>query len=175
MRRTVFLSSTGKDLHDYREAVIARLARLDHFHCDAMEHFGARDAGSVAFCRERVRGADIYVGLIGLYRGWEPKEDNPDKRSITEMEYEWACDAPAKPRLLYIAPDDFVAPDATSNKGEAKRQAAFRKRLMSMRVVDLKSFKSPDALAAAVVSGLANHVINELLRERAQGGQSTED
>jgi protein O-GlcNAc transferase len=175
MRRTVFLSSTGRDLYEYREAVIAHLARLDHFQCDAMEHFGARDAGSVAFCSERVRNADIYVGLIGLYRGWEPGEDNPNKRSITEMEYDWACDAPAKPRLLYIAPDDFVAPDATSKKGEAKRQAAFRKRLMSMHVVDLKSFKSPDALAAAVVRGLTNHVLGELLRERAQGEQATEN
>lgn len=175
MRRTVFLSSTGRDLNEYREAVIAHLAKLDHFHCDAMEHFGARDAGAVSFCRERVRNADIYVGLIGLYRGWEPKDGNPNKRSITEMEYDWACDAPAKPRLLYIAPDDLVTSDVASNKGEAKRQAAFRKRLMSMHVVDLKSFRNPDALAAAVVRGLTNHILGELLRERAQGEQATED
>ncbi len=75
MRRVVFLSSTGKDLHDYREAVIAHLAKLDHFLCDAQENFGARDASAVPFCRERVRDADIYVGLIGQYRGWEPPDD----------------------------------------------------------------------------------------------------
>jgi hypothetical protein len=163
MRRTVFLSSTGKDLHEYREAVIAHLARLDHFHCDAMEHFGAHDAGPIKFCRKRVRAADIYVGLIGLYRGWEPTEDNPDKRSITEMEYDWACEPPAKPRLLYITPNDFPALEPASQKGPATRQAKFRRRLLAAHVVDQKNFRNPDALSAAVLCGLNNHFLGEQL------------
>ena len=168
MRRVVFLSSTGKDLHDYREAVIAHLAKLDHFVCDPMEHFGARDASAVPFCRKRVRAADIYVGLIGQYRGWEPPGE-ARKRSITEMEYDWACEAPVKPRLIYIAPDGFVAPEAASGGGQAKRQAAFRKRLMAAHIIDQTHFQTPEALAGAVVRGLSNHVIGELLLERARG------
>ena len=49
--------------------------------------------------------ADIFVGLIGNYRGWEPDGDNK-QRSITEMEYDWAVDA-KKPRLMFVAPEEF--------------------------------------------------------------------
>ncbi|MGF1619631.1 MAG: tetratricopeptide repeat protein [Rhodomicrobiaceae bacterium] len=173
MRRVVFLSSTGKDLHTYRQAVIDHLAKLDHFECDAMEHFGARDASAIPFCRERVRRADIYVGLIGHYRGWEPDGDAA-RRSITEMEYDWACEPPVKPRLVYVAPEDFPLPGPEAGDGGAERQTAFRARLMSAHIVDQKHFETPEALAASVSRGLTNHVINELLRERARGEQAAD-
>jgi len=162
MHRIVFLSSTGKDLRDYRQAVIDHLARLDHFLCDAQEHFGARDAGAIAFCRERVRKADIFVGLIGHYRGWEPPVDEA-ARSITEMEYDWASEA-AKPRLVFVAPDDATLPGPTTDDpAAAERQQRFRARLMDAHIVDQDCFATPKDLAAAVVRALTNHVIGELL------------
>jgi len=162
MHRVVFLSSTGKDLRAYRQAVIDHLARLDHFLCDAQENFGARDAGAIAFCRERVRRADIFVGLIGHYRGWEPPVDNSG-RSITEMEYDWASEAD-KPRLVYVAPDDATLPGpATDDPAAAERQQRFRARLMDAHIVDQDCFATPKDLAAAVGQALANHVIGQLL------------
>jgi len=162
MHRIVFLSSTGKDLRAYRQAVIDHLARLDHFLCDAQENFGARDAGAIDFCRKRVRRADIFVGLIGHYRGWEPPVDNSG-RSITEMEYDWASEA-GKPRLVYVAPDDAKLPGpATDDPAAAERQQRFRARLMDAHIVDQDCFAEPKDLAAAVGQALANHVIRDLL------------
>ena len=42
-RKTVFLSSTGKDLTEYREAAYKAIEGLDGYHCVRMEDFGARD------------------------------------------------------------------------------------------------------------------------------------
>lgn len=79
---TVFLSSTAKDLTAYRDAVHARLCANEHFRCVRNEDFGAHDAHAVELCRAQVIKADLFVGLIGLRRGWEPPND-PATRSIS--------------------------------------------------------------------------------------------
>lgn len=116
MRLVVFLSSTGADLAEHRRAVIDNLAGHDHFICDAQEQFGARPSSPLQFCERRAREADIYVGLIGHYRGWEPPTD-PAGRSITAMEYDWA---EGKPRLVFILPDGQRLP-APESEDESKR------------------------------------------------------
>lgn len=42
--RTVFLSSTSKDLESYREAAYRAIEGLDGYRCVRMEDFGSRDA-----------------------------------------------------------------------------------------------------------------------------------
>ena len=163
---SVFLSSTASDLVEYRRAVIEAMHRLDHIHCDPMEYFGARDAATLPFCRERVGKCDIFVGLIGHFRGWEPDGDN-GLRSITEMEHDWAEHA-SKPRLMFVAPDPLVATDEHAMTTEQReRQRAFRKRVMG-RIVD-QDFSSPDKLAAAVMAALANHLLRPVLLEMQRG------
>jgi hypothetical protein len=78
----VFLSSTALDLAAYRDAVYARLARIEMFHCVRQEDFGARNAEAVAFCSERARAADLFVGIVGMRRGWEPEGDSANLRRI---------------------------------------------------------------------------------------------
>ncbi len=90
----VFLSSTALDLAEYREAVHKRLMQTGLFHCVRQEDFGAQNAGAVEFCRKQAQDADMFVGLICLRRGWEPDGDN-EKRSVTEMEHDWAREARA--------------------------------------------------------------------------------
>jgi tetratricopeptide (TPR) repeat protein len=167
MRRlTVFLSSTGKDLEEYRNAIINHMRPLDGFYCDASENFGARDASVVAFCRDRVLASDVLVGLIGHYRGWEPLGDNK-KRSITELEYTWALEAD-KSRLMYVAPEEFAPGiDLSTTAEEAGRQAAFRTRVLGEGIHDIRFFKGkyrdPGNLTAAVMTALANVQYRRLL------------
>jgi hypothetical protein len=98
----VFLSSTAEDLKKYAEAVYARLNGHEMFRCTHQRDFGARDEAVVNYCRERVLKAELYVGVFGMRRGWEPKDDDK-KRSITQMEHDWARES-GKPRFLYVTP-----------------------------------------------------------------------
>ena len=160
---TVFLSSTGRDLGPYRTAIRERMRRLDHFRCDAMETFGARDATALDFCRERVVAAEVFVGLIGHYRGWEPPGDN-QQRSITEMEYDWATDA-GKSRLMFVAPETMaLGKDLDGEPGADDRQTLFRRWVLSAHVVE-QEFGTPDQLAALVMAALANLHIGQLLKQ----------
>lgn len=156
---TVFLSSTGADLADYREAVMERLQGSDHIDCDGMENFGARDASPEDFCRKRAQECDVFVGLIGHYRGADVPGDN-DQRSFTEMEYDSATDA-GKPRLMYIVPDNFHPEAPPQSKKAARQQATFRKRVLNKRVVS-KNFESPDKLAGAVAVDLMNYLVDKV-------------
>jgi hypothetical protein len=104
----VFLSSTAKDLAVHRAAVQERLARTGVFHCVYQENFGAQDAGAVDFCRRQAQSAELFVGLVGLRRGWEPDGDNA-KRSITEMEHDWAREK-GRRRYLWWRPTTSPSP-----------------------------------------------------------------
>ena len=127
MARTVlevFLSSQI-DLKPHREVVYTRLARIEFFKVIRQEDFGAQNAGAVDYCCGRARTADLFVGLIGMRRGWEPHGDNV-KRSITEMEYDSAKDAGRGP-YLWVSPDDFPVPgNLRESDDEHQRQLTFR-------------------------------------------------
>jgi len=156
----VFLSSTAIDLKDYRRAVYAELMRTGFFHIVRQEDFDAQNAGAVAFCRDAVRKADIFVGLIGLRRGWEPEGDS-ERRSITEMELGWALDA-GRPRYLWVTPDNFPVPgNMWESDGLRERQMAFRKRVMAGGeiIVSREGFGSPELLAAEIARRLLMLVV----------------
>ena len=63
--RTVFLSSTGADLREYRDAAFLALQKLDDWKCVRMEDFGARAWDVDTFCRAEVKRCDLFIGIIG--------------------------------------------------------------------------------------------------------------
>ena len=163
MARTVlevFLSSTAADLKPHREAVYARLARIEFFKCIRQEDFGAQNAEAIHYCCDKAHVADLFVGLIGMRRGWEPHGDNT-QRSITEMEYDSAREA-GRARYLWVSPDDFAVPgNLRESDAEHERQLGFRKRVMAggERIVSQKGFDTPNDLAAEIVQQLLTNVI----------------
>jgi Domain of unknown function (DUF4062) len=83
--KTVFLSSTCRDLVAYREAAIRAINALDGYHCVHMEAFGARAWESDEFCRHKVAEADLILSLVGHLHGTRvPGCDE----SYTEREYQ---------------------------------------------------------------------------------------
>jgi hypothetical protein len=80
------------------------------------------------------------------------EEDNPEGKSITELEYSAAGGA-EKPRLIFLLADDAPWPslrrDAETEKDEGKRIRDLRNRLRAERWTGF--FRSPDDLAKQVL------------------------
>jgi len=156
----VFLSSTALDLEPHRKAIHAELVSTGLFHCVRQEDFGAQNAEAIEYCREKVKASDIFIGLIGHRRGWEPEGDNAN-RSITEMEHDWAKET-GRRRYLHVAPDDFKTASNLRDIDELyARQQAFRKRVMDdgERIVSQKGFENPERFAANVVKHLLTQLV----------------
>src|SRR6266496_3163953 len=103
MSHAAFLSSTAKDLSVYRDAVYRGIQRMDGWKCIRMEDFGARDETPDDLCRQQAAAYDVFVCVVGhLYGSCPPGSDE----SFTEREYN-AATAAGRPRLIFIAPDDF--------------------------------------------------------------------
>lgn len=131
----------------------------------AMEEFGPTDADALDYCTKASKECDLYVGIIGHRRGWEPKGDNK-QRSITEMEYDTATEF-GRPRFVSIAPDNFPVPNDLREPDELDaRQKAYRARVGSERVAGVRNFDSPATLAAEFRTALLSHVISsDLIKE----------
>lgn len=101
---SVYVSSTYRDLKQYRDAVISALRRMNH-HVVCMEQYGAEDRRPLDRCLHDVDQCDVYVGIFAWLYGYAPQEDNPAGRSITELEYRRACDS-KKQCLIFLLEDD---------------------------------------------------------------------
>ena len=149
--KTAFLNSTAKDLVEYRDAAYKAIEGLDDWHCVRIEDFGARDWAFYDFCLARVAECDLFMGVVGHLHGSCPEGS---KQSYTEREYEAAI-AAGVPRLMFIAPEDFLLPANLIEPDEKRRkQRAFRDRVNAERMRD--TFTSPDDLAWRVMQAIRN-------------------
>jgi HAMP domain-containing protein len=145
----VFLSSTSRDLAEYREAVHRAIDGLPGFQLVKMEDFGARDTSAKDLCARVVRDCDLFVGLTGHYYGSCPPNEPV---SFAELEYRTATAANLS-RLMFVATDDFAIP-ASLRESDAsfERQQAFRREVMTELVVG--ALDSPEKVASAVTRAL---------------------
>jgi formylglycine-generating enzyme required for sulfatase activity len=152
--RKVFLSSTGADLKDYREAAFLALQKLDGWKCVRMEDFEARARDVDTFCRAEVARCDLFLGIIGHRFGAAPKGS---RESYAQREYRAALEA-RKPVLLFLAADDFPIPaNLLEPMAKIKAQAKFRESLRNggKHIVAL-GFTSPADLAQKIVTSVYN-------------------
>jgi hypothetical protein len=97
MAKSVFISSTSKDLPEHR-AVIDKAIRRLGLRPINMDDFGSQPGGASGVSVREVRKADIFVGIIARRYGYVP--DGMDK-SVTEQEYDEALRRKL-PRLMYL-------------------------------------------------------------------------
>lgn len=150
--KKAFLSSTARDLTEYRHAVCKEINRLDNWKCVRMEDFGARSRTAEALDDDAVRDCDLFIGILGHCYGSIPEGHR--KLSYTEKEFNAAV-ANNLPRLMFLAPDDFPVPaHLREDEYHWKRQKAFRSRVQTHSVH--ASFSTPHELAIAVLQAIRN-------------------
>jgi hypothetical protein len=124
------VSSTFTDLQEHRGAL--RDAIHSHrLHANVMEDIFARPVDVIDSSLQMVRESAAYIGVIGLKYGQTPEcpTRNPDRLSITELEFNKA-QALGRPILLFIMGEDHLVKPADIERDpeREKKLNAFRER-----------------------------------------------
>jgi hypothetical protein len=161
----IYVSATYSDLKEHREKVYRVLRQLGH-DAVAMEDYVATDQRPLARCLADIEACDLYVGIFAHRYGYIPEHDNPDRRSITELEYRHAGTL-GIPRLIFLV--DLAVPwlpswmDAFTGDGDqGARIQAFRDDLSRDHLVSF--FANADELAQKVSVAVTNHSRYRLVR-----------
>jgi Domain of unknown function (DUF4062) len=99
----------------------------------AMEDYVADDRRPLGRCLDDVADGSIYVGIYAHRYGYIPPHDNPERRSITELEYRHAR-ANGKPCLIFLLDEAAFWPATamdshTGDGGGGARIKALREEL----------------------------------------------
>jgi hypothetical protein len=156
----IYVSSTFEDLKTHREAVANTLRQMHH-DVICMEDYVATDQRPLDKCLADVSKCDIYLGIFALRYGFVPTEDNPDNRSITELEYRRAT-ADGKERLIFLLdakasgwPLEYIDALTSGKSGDPIRKLREELGGAFLRGV----FRTPDDLARQV--SVAIHDVQE--------------
>jgi ATPase family associated with various cellular activities (AAA)/Domain of unknown function (DUF4062) len=154
----VFISHTS-ELRDFPEgtsyvaAVERAVSAAGHVVVD-MADFAAADQAPARVCAERVRGCDVYVGMLGTRYG-SPVRDQP-RVSYTELEFDTATEA-GLDRLVFLldegAGDVGIPPSRLIDREFGDRQDAFRRRVQQSGLTT-RSFANPGELGQLVERSL---------------------
>ena len=125
------VSSTFTDLKEHRSAMIQAIHK-HKLHADVMEHNdGSPGHDVIDASRQMLRDSAAYILVIGLKYGQTPEcpERNPDRLSITELEFNEAARL-ERPTLLFIMGDDHpvTRKDIERDAAKEKQLDAFRER-----------------------------------------------
>jgi tetratricopeptide (TPR) repeat protein len=145
------ISSTSVDLPEHRKVIADACGRLG-MHAIWMEDLHAHDATAVTASLAMVDKADIYVGIFAHRYGFIPGDDNPEKISITEMEYNRAVEREI-PRAIFIIDESHpVLPkDIQRGKGVGKLRN-FLNRVKKENIVNF--FTTPENLKSNAIHSL---------------------
>ena len=159
----IYVSSTFEDLKEFRRAVYDQLRKLRH-DTVAMEDYVAGDKRPLAQCIQDVAEADVYVGIFAWRYGYIPKVDNPNGRSITELEYQAAGKSGAE-RLIFLLRDDAPWTPSqmdthTLEDDEAKEIQRLREELRTRHSIAF--FSTPDELAKEVSAAVQRVEVSRL-------------
>jgi hypothetical protein len=118
-----------------------------------MEDYVATDQRPVDKCLGDLGTCDLYIGIFARRYGYIPPQDNPDAKSITELEFRKAQSS-AIPCLLFLLDEAAEWPPSQVEPGEGEsRMRTLREELCANFTVSF--FRSSDELAALVSAAVA--------------------
>jgi Domain of unknown function (DUF4062) len=126
-----------------------------------MRYFAAREGQPAGYCRDRVRGCDVYVAVVGFrYGSVVPGE----AVSYTEVEFAEAT-AAGLPRLVFLLDEPGLVPAGLVDADRALVDR-FRRRLRDAGLV-VRGFTTADGVELEVFHGLTELVAGGPGRSRS--------
>ncbi len=149
----VFISSTYKDLIEYRKAVKEALERLGQ-QAGGMEIFGARDEEPKIVALAEVGKCDLVIGIYAYRYGFIPEGD---EISITEQEYLHAKNK-GKDILCFVVHEDqpWLPKLAEKDAEKIKKLDNFKTQILKGKTVDF--FTTPEDLGMKVATSVHNYL-----------------
>ena len=133
MKKTVFISSTFKDLKNHRRKIWELLEGYD-VNIRGMESFGARKDTPLTTSLSEVEQSDIYIGIIAYRLG---KIDEASGKSITQREYERASELEREILVYMIDEKDSLVSYQNIDFGKKREKLnAFKSILKERHTVD---------------------------------------
>lgn len=157
---TVFVGSTFEDMKDIRAAVLRRLNSSEEYKAIGMEDFPAADGRQLPYIKERLKGTDIYVLILGgRYGSLIPKiRPGEEDKSYTQKEYEMAMADPDIRVLAFLCSNPGDLPEKKRWKDDKEHELLTKFR---DKVKDDHTFMpwgaqdSPEKIAGDVYQSLA--------------------
>lgn len=147
----IFLSSTYEDLKEHRQVLLRALASLKQ-EVEAMEYWRPTSSTPLNMSLQKVREADIYIGILGTRYGSVAR----DGKSITQLEYEEAARQNIE-RLVYLLDPDHhpVLLKHVDTKENARKLESFKE---TVSQCTRETFSSPGDLAGKVITHLIQYL-----------------
>jgi len=159
----VYISSTYDDLKEHRDRVMEYLRGMQVDYRNTMEDGRARHEKTLAACLQDVDECAAYIGIFAHRYGWIPEDtaDNPQRLSMTELEYRRAYGA-GIPCLIFTLDTSYPWPppfiDSNNPENDAQRRDGAEKlaRLKRERLSrhTPQPFTTPEDLARRVQQAL---------------------
>jgi len=148
----VYVSSTSADLEQHRAALKSALEKAQ-YDVECMEKYPAFDERPLSRCRADVARCDVYVLLVAHRYGFRPDTGNPERKSITELEYEEAGRHVGKPRLVFtVDPEHPWNPQWIDKGDDGVALAAFKQAAECRHGIN--RFRDQNHLASLVLQAL---------------------
>src|SRR4029079_11718535 len=128
----VFISSTYKDLIDYRTAAI-RAVEGTNYQASKMEVFGARSDEPLDACLKEVEESDLFIGIYALRYGFVPEGEDI---SITEREYLHAKKLGRQIYCFLLDENQPWLPRWSDGEPDKSKLEDFKKRIQKQHVCD---------------------------------------
>jgi CheY-like chemotaxis protein len=162
----VFISSTYKDLVDYRTKVAEAVERLGQQGV-RMEVFGARPNEATEASLDEVEVSEVFVGIYAHRYGYVPLGS---QSSITRMEFDHARKL-GKPILCFVVDEDHPWPPKHVELEPGHTMLVeFKGDINSSLVRD--TFTTPDDLAFKVAASLGRYLLQQKVKsELAQAAK----
>jgi Domain of unknown function (DUF4062) len=158
-RIDVMLSSTSKDLPDHRDKATNAILRAGMTPI-IMETLTASPRDAITESLRLVDEAEVYIGIFAMRYGYIPEDPrNPDRLSITEMEYRHAMKT-GKPVLIFMMSDDHPPPTKIKDLKDFEEQTEEGKKKLAVLKAELGKkhivgfFTSPEDLRGHIIQAL---------------------